>query len=73
MFLGLWAEGRPALGCSGVFRRGFAGRFGSLQLNRGRVDPVESEVGLGEVEVPAPGRPRPTDERAVQHQGPLRP
>ena len=36
-------------------RVGFAGRFGLLQLNRGHANPVESEVGLGEVEAPAPG------------------
>ena len=73
MFCGLWAGGRPVLGCqspqpgstrgnpsherrvSAGVRVGFAGRFGSLQLNRGRANPVESEVGLGEVEAPAPG------------------
>ena len=34
---------------------GFAGRWASLQLNGRAVDPVEPEVGLGEVEAPASG------------------
>lgn len=65
-FGALWRAGggrgvlgrQPALAGPGVLRGlGCAGRGGSLQLNGGRVEPVESGVGLGEVEPPAPCGP----------------